>query len=130
MKNFTITVIHASFLEEGETAKAVAKVTTSGMDLFQATEYAYRYTNNLDGSWSMKMGEDANDDVEVIAPLIQHNGKAFGLRSTSVGDVMIVDDGEGFTDWFKVAGFGFEPCEPINYDIVDAQTFSTTSVMA
>jgi hypothetical protein len=43
---------------------------------------------------------------------------------------MIVDDGEGFTDWFKVAGFGFEPCEPINYDIVDAQTFSTTSVLA
>jgi hypothetical protein len=78
----------------------------------------------------MKMGEDANDDVEVIAPLIQHNGKAYGLRSTSVGDVMIVDDGEGFTDWFKVAGFGFEPCEPINYDIVDAQTFSTTSVLA
>ena len=130
MKNFTITVIHASFLEEGETAKAVAKVTTSGLDLFQATEYAYRYTNNVDGSWSMKIGEDANDDVEVIAPLIQHKGKAFGLRSTSVGDVMIVDDGEGFTDWFKVAGFGFEPCEPINYDIVDAQTFSTTSVMA
>ena len=130
MKNFTITVIHASFLEPGETPKAVAKVTTSGMDLFEATEYAYRYTNNVDGSWSMKIGEDANDAVEVIAPLIQHNGKAYGLRSTSVGDVMIVDDGEGFTDWFKVAGFGFEPCEPINYDIVDAQTFSTTSVMA
>ena len=100
------------------------------MDLFQATEYAYRYTNNVDGSWSMKIGEDANDDVEVIAPLIQHNGKAYGLRSTSVGDVMIVDDGEGFVDTFKVAGFGFEPCDPISYDIVDAQTFSTTSVMA
>ena len=120
MKNFTITVIHASFLEEGETAKAVAKVTTSGLDLFQATEYAYRYTNNVDGSWSMKIGEDANDDVEVIAPLIQHNGKAFGLRSTSVGDVMIVDDGEGFTDWFKVAGFGFEPCAAIDFETVDA----------
>lgn len=130
MKNFTITVIHAAFLEDGETPTAVAKVFTEDMDLFQATEYAYRYTNNVDGSWSMKMGEDANDDVEVIAPLIQHNGKAYGLRSTSVGDVMIVDDGEGFTDWFKVAGFGFEPCEPINYDIVDAQTFSTTSVLA
>ena len=130
MKNFTITVIHASFLEDGETPKAVARVTTSGMDLFEATEYAYRYTNNVDGSWSMKIGADANDDVEVLAPLIQHNGKAYGLRSTSVGDVMIVDDGEGFTDWFEVAGFGFEPCEPISYDIVDAQTFSTTSVMA
>ena len=130
MKKFTITVIHAMFLEEGEPPKAVAKVTTSGMDLFQATEYAYRWTNNLDGSWSMKLGEDANDDVEVIAPLIQHNGKAYGLRSTSVGDVMIVDDGEGFVDTFKVAGMGFEPCEPISYDIVDSQTFSTTSVMA
>ena len=130
MKNFTITVIHASFLEEGESPRAVAKVTTSGLDLFQATEYAYRYTNNLDGSWSMKLGEDANDDVEVIAPLISHNGNTYGLRSTSVGDVMLVDDGEGFTDYFKVAGFGFEPCEPIDYDIVDAQTFTTTSVLA
>ena len=130
MKNFTITVIHAAFLEPGETPTAVAKVHTEGMDLFQATEYAYRYTNNVDGSWSMKIGEDANDDVEVIAPLIQHNGKAYGLRSTSVGDVMKVDDGEGFVDYFKVAGFGFEPCEAINYDIVDAQTFQTTSVLA
>ena len=130
MKNFTITVIHASFLEEGESPRAVAKVTTSGLDLFQATEYAYRYTNNLDGSWSMKLGEDANDDVEVIAPLISHNGNTYGLRSTSVGDVMLVDDGEGFTDYFKVAGFGFEPCEAIDYDIVDAQTFTTTSVLA
>ena len=119
MKNFTITVIHAAFLEEGETPKAVAKVTTSGLDLFQATEYAYRYTNNLDGSWSMKLGEDANDAVEVLAPLIQHKGKAYGLRSTSVGDVMIVDDGEGFVDWFKVAGFGFEPTEAIDFKIGD-----------
>ena len=120
MKNFTITVIHASFLEDGEQPRAVAKVTTRGLDLFAATEYAYRYTNNLDGSWSMKLGEDANDDVEVIAPLISHKGQTYGLRSTSVGDVMIVDDGEGFVDWFKVAGFGFEPCEAINYETVDA----------
>ena len=122
MKNFTITVIHASFLEEGEQPRAVAKVTTSGLDLFQATEYAYRYTNNLDGSWSMKLGEDANDAVEVIAPLISHKGKTYGLRSTSVGDVMKVDDGEGFVDYFKVAGFGFEPCEAIDYETVDATT--------
>jgi len=127
MKNFTITVIHASFLEEGEQPRAVAKVTTSGLDLFQATEYAYRYTNNLDGSWSMKLGEDANDDVEVIAPLISHNGNTYGLRSTSVGDVMIVDDGLGFTDYFKVAGFGFEPCDAIDYETVDA---TTTEVLA
>ena len=119
MKNFTITVIHASFLEEGESPRAVAKVTTSGLDLFQATEYAYRYTNNLDGSWSMKLGEDANDDVEVIAPLISHNGNTYGLRSTSVGDVMLVDDGEGFTDYFKVAGFGFEPCDAVVFNIGD-----------
>ena len=119
MKNFTITVIHASFLEEGETPKAVAKVSTSGLDLFQATEYAYRYTNNIDGSWSMKIGEDANDNVQVIAPLIQHEGKQYGLRSTSVGDVLLVDDGEGFRDYFRVAGFGFEPCDAVVFNIGD-----------
>ena len=119
MKNFTITVIHAAFLEEGETPTAVAKVFTEDMDLFQATEFAYRYTNNVDGSWSMKIGSDANDCVQVIAPLILHEGKQYGLRSTSVGDVLLVDDGEGFQDYFKVAGFGFEPTEAIDFKIGD-----------
>ena len=119
MKNFTITVIHAAFLEEGETPTAVAKVFTEDMDLFQATEFAYRYTNNVDGSWSMKIGSDANDRVQVIAPLILHEGKQYGLRSTSVGDVLLVDDGEGFQDYFKVAGFGFEPTEAIDFKIGD-----------
>jgi len=119
MKNFTITVIHAAFLEDGETPTAVAKVFTEDMDLFQATEFAYRYTNNVDGSWSMKIGSDANDCVQVIAPLILHEGKQYGLRSTSVGDVMLVDDGEGFQEYFKVAGFGFEPCAAIDFKIGD-----------
>jgi len=119
MKNFTITVIHAAFLEDGETPTAVAKVFTEDMDLFQATEFAYRYTNNVDGSWSMKIGSDANDCVQVIAPLILHEGKQYGLRSTSVGDVMLVDDGEGFQEYFRVAGFGFEPCAAIDFKIGD-----------
>ena len=119
MKNFTITVIHAAFLDKGETPTAVAKVFTEDMDLFQATEFAYRYTNNVDGSWSMKIGSDANDNVQVIAPLILHEGKQYGLRSTSVGDVLLVDDGEGFQDYFKVAGFGFEPTEAIDFKIGD-----------
>ena len=119
MKNFTITVIHAAFLEDGETPTAVAKVFTEDMDLFEATEYAYRYTNNIDGSWSMKIGADANDNVQVIAPLIEHEGKQYGLRSTSVGDVLLVDDGEGFRDYFRVAGFGFEPCDAVVFNIGD-----------
>jgi len=119
MKNFTITVIHAAFLEDGETPTAVAKVFTEDMDLFQATEFAYRYTNNVDGSWSMKIGSDANDNVQVIAPLILHEGKQYGLRSTSVGDVMLVDDGEGFQEYFRVAGFGFEPCAAVDFKIGD-----------
>ena len=41
----------------------------------------------------------------------------------------------GAGDFFKPARklfkiCGFEPCEPIDYDIVDAQTFTTTSVLA
>jgi hypothetical protein len=117
MKTFTITVIHAAFLNNDETPTAVAKVHTEGMDLFEATEFAYRYTNNVDGSWSMKIGSDANDRVEVIAPLLLIDGKEYGQRSTSVGDVMLVDDGEGFQEYFKVAGFGFEPCDAIVFNI-------------
>jgi len=32
---------------------------------------------------------------------------------------LFVDDGEGFTDYFKVAGFGFEPCDAIEYAMLE-----------
>jgi hypothetical protein len=33
--------------------------------------------------------------------------------------VLLVDDGEGFRDYFRVAGFGFEPCDAVVFNIGD-----------
>ena len=76
-------------------------------DVDAALEYAYRYTNNVDGSWSMKIGGDANDDVTVLAPLlVTADGRKMGLRSTSMFDRMVVN---GKT--YKVSMVGFTELE-------------------
>ena len=67
-------------------------------------EYAYRWTNNIEGSWSMKIGADANEAVTVVAPFYTDaSGKQWGHRSTSVGDCMEINGTE-----YKVGAFGFE----------------------
>ena len=99
-----VTVIHKAFEDAPIT---VAEVETTLTNVDEALEYAYRWTNNVMGSWSrpektFDNGEsngDYNPFVTTLAPL--HNG--MGLRSTSVGDQMIV---EGKT--FEVAMMGFE----------------------
>ena len=77
-------------------------------DIEEALNYAFRYTNNVMGSWSIKEqyfqdGEangDYNEAVTVMAPL--HEG-GMGLRSTSMGDQMLVGNKK-----YKVAMVGFE----------------------
>ena len=62
-------------------------------------EYAFRYTNNVMGSWSKKIGADANDDVTVLV----EREDGYGLRSTSMGDRMEIDGVE-----YRVAMVGFK----------------------
>ena len=72
----------------------------SRMDML---EYAYRWTNNIMGSWSRTDIEDNGDynpDVTRLVPL--HEG-GYGLRSTMMFDRMIID---GTT--YEVSAFGFE----------------------
>ena len=102
-----ITVMH---LEQNELTGAVEGFTDVAevevpdtADIDAALEFAYRYTNNIDGSWSMKIGADANDAVTVLAPLPVYNGKTYGLRSTSMFDRLRVN---GKT--YRVATFGFD----------------------
>lgn len=80
-------------------------------DVNEALEYAYRWTNNVSGSWSVKLtgmklsdgtefeNGDYNEDVEVLVPL----RKGMGLRSTSMFDRMVVN---GKT--YKVGEYGFK----------------------
>ena len=95
-----ITVVHTAF---EDTPQVVAEVNYDGDSVESGLEYAYRWTNNVMGSWSrddLEDNGDYNPAVKRVAPLHEDG---MGLRSTSMGDEMIVD---GKT--FKVAMLGFE----------------------
>lgn len=100
-----VAVIHTAFEDSPRTVAFVN--VPDGTETNEALEYAYRWTNNVMGSWSRKEevfadGEtngDFNPNVTVMAPL--ENG--MGLRSTSMGDQMLLG-----TTKYKVAMCGFE----------------------
>lgn len=83
-------------------------------DVNEALEYAYRYTNNVMGSWSIKETEftlrdgstmengDYNDDVTVL----YNRPDGMGQRSSMMGDRFVVD---GVV--YKCAAFGFKALE-------------------
>ena len=108
-----VLVQHAKFNNktgEVEGYRDVAIVDASRIDsVEEALEYAYRYTNNVMGSWSIKERElggmpngDFNDDVTVL--YTRQDG--MGQRSTMMGDRMIVD---GVV--YEVAAMGFKKVE-------------------
>ena len=107
-----VTVFHKDFEDNSFTRVAVVNVPEE-ISAFGTTneclEYAYRYTNNVDGSWSMKIGSDANDNVEVVAelPVSKKTGKQMGLRSTMMFDRMEVESG----DVYSVDMVGFKALE-------------------
>ena len=105
-----VAVIHTAF-EDTPNTVAFVKV-PDGTDHEEAMSYAYRWTNNVMGSWSIKEevfsnGEengDYNENVTVMAPLpVDDRGQQWGLRSTSMGDQMLVGNTK-----YEVAMCGFE----------------------
>ena len=111
-----VVVFHKESLdprEENNTMQRVAVVEAPCTDVDEALEYAYRYTNNINGSWSKGEtiewnGEthenpDYNENVEFVGEYpVGKDGTVYGARSTSVGDVMFADSSK-----YEVAGFGF-----------------------
>jgi len=102
-----VAVIHTAFEDSPRT---VALVDVGILTGDQALEYAYRWTNNVMGSWSIKekmLGDQKNGDfnpnVEVLGELPVVDGKTYGMRSTSMGDQMLIG-----TRKYKVAMMGFE----------------------
>ena len=81
-------------------------------DEMASLEYAYRWTQNIMDSWSLKMENDGNDDVEVVAELPVYDGKTYGLRSSMMGDRFYVEDG----DAYECAMIGFEAL-PVMEDV-------------
>jgi len=107
-----VAVIHSAFEDVPNT---VAFVEVGEREGNTALEYAYERTNNIMGSWSREakleyQGEmvdnpDFSEDVTVMAalPVSKRTGEVMGLRSTSMGDMMLLG-----TKKYKVAAFGFE----------------------
>lgn len=95
-----IEVVHTAFEEAPQTVAIVDA--PPNMSDEERLEYAYRWTNNVAGSWSrrdIRDNGDYNPDVTVVAPL---NKGGMGLRSTSMGDEMIMDGQK-----YVVSAFGF-----------------------
>ena len=92
-----VAVIHTAF---EDTPSTVAFVDVPEFPtLIETLEYAYRWTQNIMDSWSLKMPMDNNDDVTVMGEIVD----GMGLRSTSVGDQMLLG-----TEKYVVARMGFE----------------------
>ena len=96
-ENQPVADIHTAFEDSPRTVALVQ--TKEGMTTNEKLEYAYRWTQNIMDSWSLKMPQDGNDDVTVMGEIVD----GMGLRSTSVGDQMLVG-----TTKYKVAMCGFE----------------------
>ena len=99
-----IKVIHQAFEDQPAT---VARVEALGDTVEACLEYAYRWTQNIEGSWSIKDGNaDNNGAVTVVKELYTDpSGKTWGHRSTSVRDLMQV---EGAKQTWEVASIGFK----------------------
>ena len=102
-------VIHGAFEDTPRTVAFVECGERTGSD---ALEYAYRRTQNIEGSWSKGPtiewegqehdNGDYSEDITVMAPLHNKDGVEYGLRSTSVGDHIVFG-----TTKYKVDSFGF-----------------------
>ena len=109
-----VAVIHTAF-EDSPRTVAFVNIPEDARSTDDALEYAYRWTNNIQGSWSIKeftleadngvtmQNGDYNENVTVMADLPVYEGKTFGMRSTSMGDQMLMG-----TTKYKVAIVGFE----------------------
>jgi hypothetical protein len=98
-----VSVVHRAFEDQ---SKLVAFIDVDdNMSTNEALNYAFFRTQNLQGSWSRPGNPDWSEDVTVMAelPVSKKTGKEMGLRSTSIGDRIIVGnscfkvDFEGFT---------------------------------
>ena len=102
-------VIHTAFEDTPRTVAFVEVGDRTGVD---ALEYAYRRTQNIDGSWSKGPviewdGEehdngDYSKDITVMQPLHVKDGVEYGHRSTSMGDHILFG-----TVKYRVDSFGF-----------------------
>jgi len=103
-KFMKIAIIHRAFEDHDEVEKVAEVKVYRGADLNENISFANRVTQNIEGSWSRDkymtngdLNEDYNPWINVIKPLkVDANDKQWGHRSTSEGDVFLLDTGEAY----------------------------------
>ena len=96
-----LAVIHTAFEDKPSTVAFVD--VPEFPTLIEKLEYAYRWTNNVMGSWSRDDLEDNGDYNPAVKRVADLHESGMGLRSTSMGDMMHVDGRS-----FEVAMMGFQ----------------------
>ena len=99
-----VAVIHTAF-EDAPSTVAFVDV-DENLSLSEKLEYAYRWTNNVMGSWSRTDLEDNGDYNPAVTRVAPLHEDGMGLRSTSMGDQMLVGNKK-----YVVAMMGFETLE-------------------
>tara|TARA_B100000989_G_C19430828_1_gene422970 strand:- start:278 stop:589 length:312 start_codon:yes stop_codon:yes gene_type:complete len=92
-----VAVIHTAFEDKPSTV-AFVEIPNDAETTIDKLEFAYRWTQNIMDSWSLKMPGDSNDMVTVVGDI----SDGYGLRSTSVGDQMLIGNQK-----YVVAPMGF-----------------------
>tara|TARA_B100001093_G_scaffold291035_1_gene277882 strand:- start:164 stop:511 length:348 start_codon:yes stop_codon:yes gene_type:complete len=94
---------------ESQEHVAVVNMPSSITEKDEALEYAFRWTQNIMGSWSRNDIEDNSDHnplfVERVAPLHE---SGMGLRSSMMGDQFVIENELGDRSLHEVAMMGFK----------------------
>ena len=99
-----ISVYHRAFEDVAEIKKVAEVSVNKNADLESNVDFAWRVTQNIEGSWSKgqyfsngEVNEDYSPYIKVVAPLeIGSDGKEWGHRSSSIGDVYVLESGEAY----------------------------------
>ena len=99
-----ISVYHRAFEDLGEIKKVAEVSVNKNADLEANVNFAWRVTQNIEGSWSRDkympngdLNSDYNPWINVVKPLkVDANDKEWGHRSSSIGDVYVLESGEAY----------------------------------
>ena len=99
-----ISVIHRAYEEFDEIEKVAEVKVYRNANLEENISFANRVTQNIEGSWSRDkympngdLNSDYNPWINVVKPLkVDANDKEWGHRSSSIGDVYVLESGEAY----------------------------------
>ncbi len=122
-----VMVVHFAFGNEAKIV-AIVDIPVEITDDNEALEYAFRWTQNLHGSWSRgaeidgQTNNDFNWRVKRIGDLPTHLGEEVGIRSTSVRDFMSLSPKTGGkARRYRVAGMGFDRIPDVDFPMLEME---------